>query len=166
MAKSNVPSPEDMKEHLAFVLYVKGRSSEEIGELLDIPAGTIRSWKSRNKWDLGVQEAMALIEVKEPPAQNEQVVAAIETQEEIKKEYVENISHVAKTLGRHAKRMLAEEIIEHAPKLDAADKMIGRRLKLDTEEQAGNGNHISLTFLGTGAESAVKIISKETLPIN
>lgn len=159
---SVIPPVDELEQHMAFVFFVQGKTFTEISKLLDIPEGTLRSWKCRGKWDLGIEEARQLAASKRPPvAEQPLVVAAIESRDTIAKEYEADMQQAAKKFGKHVSNLDAGDIIESAPKLDAADKMFGRRLKLDVDETAGQGGHISLTFLGAAAEGSVKIIEQK-----
>ncbi|MCM1295601.1 MAG: terminase small subunit [Muribaculaceae bacterium] len=47
------------KVNKAFALYQEGRKLKDIAAELDVPEGTIRSWKNRYKWDNGERESVA-----------------------------------------------------------------------------------------------------------
>ena len=46
MDKIRSPEKEEAKK-----LYIKGNKLIDIADKLNIPVGTIRSWKKRNEWD-------------------------------------------------------------------------------------------------------------------
>ena len=46
MARAPDPRIEEAK-----AMYLKGRKLIEIAQLLDLPEGTVRRWKSTHKWD-------------------------------------------------------------------------------------------------------------------
>lgn len=158
--ESPIPPVNETAEHHAFLLYVSSPelSLEEIAGMVGENANTVRVWKFRRKWDKGLAEIREMLAKRRPPKEEPHVLAAVESRDEIAKDYEANMQRAAKKVGRHVASLTEEEIIENAPKIDAFDKVAGRRLKLDEPEQAGSAGHISLTFLGAAAEGSVKIV--------
>lgn len=48
--------PPNQEAEKAHALYKNGKKLKEIAELLDIPEGTVRSWKNRYGWDCNVAD--------------------------------------------------------------------------------------------------------------
>lgn len=158
--ESPIPPVNETAEHHAFLLYVSSPelTLEEIAAMVGENANTVRVWKFRRKWDKGLAEIRSMLAARRPPKEEPHVLAAVESRDEIAKDYEGNMQRAAKKFGKHVVTMEPEEMLEHAPKIDAMDKVNGRRLKLDEPETAGHGGHISLTFLGAAAEGSVRII--------
>ena len=53
-----VPRKPDKRIEQAQVLYLKGLKLVDIARQLDLPEGTIRSWKNRYKWNIGVNSTL------------------------------------------------------------------------------------------------------------
>jgi hypothetical protein len=110
-------------------LYRSGKSYREISEALNnLPISTLRNWCRRHAWKITKPDTAIVTAASEELGE---VPGDLPSQQE---EYENNMRRAAVAMSRKVAMMPAEEIVQKADRIKAADQTSRRALRIESEK--------------------------------